>query len=62
MSQFVYVQSLILFQFFLMFKVFSSFFFKICYRTEVLVCLNILKATVQCTDMKPMQYFVSVVR
>jgi len=32
------------------------------YRTEPIVCLNILKATLQCTGVKPMQYFVSVVK
>jgi len=54
--------SLILFQVFLIFKTFSYFFFKIQYRSEAVVSLNILKGTVQCTTVKPMQYFVSIVK
>jgi hypothetical protein len=60
----IYLHSLIKFcsSFFLIFKIFNSFFFKILYRTGTVVCQNMLKATVQHTAMKPMQYFVSVVR
>jgi len=51
-----------LFQFFLVFKIFSCFFFKIHYRTEAAVCQNILRVTVQHTALNPTQYFLSVLK
>jgi len=46
----------------LSFTIFSHFFFKIHYRTKAAMCWNILKVTVQCTVVKPVQYIVSVVK
>jgi hypothetical protein len=52
---------LITLQFFLIFKIFSCFFFEIYYRTKAVVCQNSLQVTVQCTAVKPMHEFIPVV-
>jgi uncharacterized membrane protein YesL len=46
----------------LIFTVFYHIFFEVHYRTKAVVCQNVLKAAVQCTAVKPMEYFVIAVK